>query len=92
MTIDQINEIKSLIEKREDVKKDLENLSDIYAVRFVLAYSGGSQRYFERSNSDYFFDKLDTEVVVACQEAAQTVMKNKIEELTAQLKELGLEE
>lgn len=92
MTIDQINEIRSLITKRDDVKKELEKLSDISAVTFTLAYTGGNQRYYERSDSNYFSYKLDTEIVGACQEAAQTVMKNKIEELTAQLKELGLEE
>ena len=92
MTIDQINEIRSLINKRDDIKKELEKLSDISEVTFTLAYTGGKQRYYERSDSDYFSDKLDTEIVAACQEAAQTVMKNKIEEITAQLKELGLEE
>ena len=92
MTMDQLNKIRLLLEKREYVKEELKKLGDISEMIFTLARTGGKQLYYAKSDMSYFSSQLDSEVVEACQKAAQKVFIDKIEDLTAQLKKLGLEE
>lgn len=92
MTIEQINKIEDLIKQRDAISRKIKKMQDIYAVDFYISCQEDDPIRFMEFNSTNFDSALSTGVVRAAREAVQDYLKGKYEEITAQLKELGLEE
>ena len=92
MTIEQINKIEYLIKQREAILRKIRELQDIYAVDFYKSCQEDDPIRFMEFNSSNFYSALSTGAVKAAREAVQDYLKGKCDEMSEQLKELGLEE
>lgn len=92
MTIEQINKIEYLIKQREAILRKIRELQDIYAVDFYKSCQEDDPIRFMEFNSSNFYSALSTGAVRAAREAVQDYLKGKCDEMSEQLKELGLEE
>lgn len=91
MTIDQLKKIEEHIKQREIIEEYIKDMEDVYAVDFHKPGKDDPVRFMGITSTD-FFATLSTCVFKAAREAAENCLKDKSEEITAQLKELGLEE
>lgn len=92
MTIEQINKIEYLIKQREAILRKIRELQDIYAVDFYKSCQEDNPIRFMEFNSSNFYSALSKGAVRAAREAVQDYLKGKCDEMSEQLKELGLEE
>ena len=92
MTIEQIKDIEELIEKRNRINEIIKNMQNIYAVDFYKSCQEDDPIRFMEFNSSNFYSALSTGAVRAAREAIQDYLKGKCDEMSEQLKELGLEE
>lgn len=92
MTIEQINKTEDLIKQREAILRKIRELQDIYAVDFYKSCQEDDPIRFMEFNSSNFYSALSTGAVRAAREAVQDYLKGKCDEMSEQLKELGLEE
>ena len=92
MTIAQIDEAKKLLNDRSCILKKIESLKEIYAIDFYGSFSGGKKAHYEEYAQSEFWSGLNKEVINAAREAAVLELIKAKDTITAQLKELGLEE
>ena len=92
MTIAQMEEARNLLNDRRCIQLKIEFLEEVYAIDFYKFFSGGEKAHYEEYFEGNFWSDLNREVINAAREAATVALINAREKITAQLKELGLEE
>ena len=92
MTIEQMDEVKKLLNDRSYIQEKIESLKDVYAIDFYKSFSGGGKAHYEEYSQGEFWSDLNKEVINAAREAAVLELIKAKNKITAQLKELGLEE
>lgn len=90
MTIAQMDEAKKLLNDRSCIQGKIDSLKEVYAIDFYK--SGGGKVCYEEYSQGGFWSDLNKEVIDSVREAAMLTLINARDSLTAQLKELGLEE
>ena len=91
MTIDQLKKIEEHIKQREIIGEYIKDMEDVYAVDFHKPGKDDPVRFMGVTSTD-FFATLSTCVFKAAREAAVLELIAARDKITAQLKELGLEE
>ena len=92
MTIAQMEEARRLLSYRNDIRKRIDSLKEVYAIDFYNSFSGGNKSHYEEYTQGDFWSDLNREVVNAAREAAVLELIKARDKITIQLKELGLEE
>lgn len=92
MTIAQLKKIEEYIKQRETIEEYIKDMEDVYAVDFHKPGPDDNTVRFMEFASTQFNSTLHTGAVRAAREAVQDYLKGKCDEMSEQLKELGLEE
>lgn len=92
MTIDQLKKIEEHIKQREIIEEYIKDMEDVYAVDFHKPGPDDNTVRFMEFASTQFNSALHTGAAKAAKKAVQDYLKNRSGVITAQLKELGLEE
>ena len=92
MTLEQMDEARILLSRRNDIRKRIDSLKEVYAIDFYDPFSGGKKAHYEEYAKGEFWSDLNGEVINAAREAAVLELIKARDKITAQLKELGLEE
>lgn len=91
MTIKQIEEINTLIKRRDIIIGYIKEMEDVYAVDFHKPGPADKTIRFMEFTSSNFNSKLSTGAVKAAREALLDYLMRKGEEVLVRLEELGLE-
>ena len=92
MTIAQMDEAQRLLSDRSCIQGKIDSLKEVYAIDFYDPFSGGKKAHYEEYAQGEFWSDLNGEVINAAREAAVVELIKARDKITAQLKELGLEE